>query len=55
MFCDTVGGANANANANLDSLIETCKVNSVDAYRYLITLFKARRKRKPRRPNCEGI
>lgn len=39
LFCDTVGGANA--SANLYSLIETCKANGIDAYRYLITLFKA--------------
>jgi transposase len=39
MFCDTVGGANA--SANLYSLIETCKANKVDVYRYLIALFKA--------------
>ena len=39
LFCDTVGGANA--SANIYSLIETCKANGVDVYRYLITLFKA--------------
>jgi hypothetical protein len=34
-----VGGANA--SANLYSLIETCKANRIDVYRYLIALFKA--------------
>jgi hypothetical protein len=31
----------AHASANLYSLIETCKANGVDVYRYLITLFQA--------------
>ena len=39
LFCDTVAGANA--SANLYSLIETCKANGVDAYRYLIALLTA--------------
>src|SRR5450830_565004 len=39
LFADTVGGAKA--SANLYSLIETCKANHIDAYRYLIDLFKA--------------
>jgi transposase len=39
LFCNTVGGANA--SANLYSLIETCKANGVDTYRYLIAPFKA--------------
>ena len=39
LFCDTVGGAHA--SANLYSLIETCKANGVNPYRYLIALFKA--------------
>jgi hypothetical protein len=39
LFCDTVGGVHA--SANLYSLIETCKANGVDVYRYLIALFKA--------------
>lgn len=39
LFCDTVAGANA--SANLYSLIETSKANGVDAYSYLIALFKA--------------
>ena len=39
LFCDTVGGAHA--SANLYSLIETCKANGVDPYRYLTALFKA--------------
>ncbi len=39
LFSDTVGGANA--SANLYSLLQTCKVNGVDPYRYLVALFKA--------------
>ncbi|SPA21773.1 hypothetical protein CBM2631_P40037 [Cupriavidus taiwanensis] len=39
LFCDTVAGANA--SANLYSIIETCKANGVDTYRYLVALFKA--------------
>ena len=39
LFADTVGGANA--SANLYSLIETCKANGIDPYRYLVGLFKA--------------
>ena len=39
LFADTVAGANA--SANLYSLIETCKANRVDPYRYLVALFKA--------------
>lgn len=39
LFADTVGGANA--SANLYSLLQTCKVNQVDPYRYLAALFKA--------------
>jgi len=38
LFTDTVGGANA--SANLYSLIETCKANGVDPYRYLVKLFE---------------
>jgi transposase len=38
LFADTIGGAKA--SANLYSLVETCKANSVDAYRYLTELFK---------------
>ncbi|WP_328516681.1 transposase domain-containing protein [Ralstonia pseudosolanacearum] len=30
----------ANASANLDSLVETAKANGVDAYPYLVTLLK---------------
>ena len=37
LFADTVAGANA--SANIYSLIETCKANKVDPYRYLIALF----------------
>ncbi|EQA90436.1 hypothetical protein M218_04730 [Burkholderia pseudomallei MSHR338] len=33
--------AGANGSANLYSLIETCKANGVDAYQYLVALFKA--------------
>ena len=39
LFSDTVGGANA--SANLYSLLQTCKVNGVDPYRYLVALFTA--------------
>ncbi|CAJ3526997.1 IS66 family transposase [Burkholderia pseudomallei] len=39
LFYDTVAGANA--AANLYSLIETCKANSVEPYGYLVALFKA--------------
>lgn len=39
LFADTVAGANA--SANLYSLLETCKVNGVDGYRYLRTLLVA--------------
>jgi hypothetical protein len=39
LFADTVGGAKA--SANLYSLVETCKANRVDIYRYLTDLFKA--------------
>nr|WP_246535065.1 transposase [Methylomonas paludis] len=38
LFCDTVAGAHA--SANLYSLIETCKANSIDPYTYLVDLFK---------------
>ena len=38
LFADTVGGATA--SANLYSLIETCKANQVDPYRYLEALFR---------------
>ena len=37
LFADTVAGANA--SANIYSLIETCKANGVDTYRYLVALF----------------
>ena len=39
LFADTVGGANA--SANLYSLLQTCKVNAIDPYRYLSALFSA--------------
>jgi transposase len=38
LFSDTVGGANA--SANLYSLIETCKANGVEPYRYFVELFR---------------
>jgi transposase len=38
LFSDTVDGANA--SANLYSLVETCKANGIDPYRYLAWLFK---------------
>jgi transposase len=39
LFSDTVAGAHA--SANLYSLLQTCKVNRVDPYRYLAALFRA--------------
>ncbi len=39
LFSDTVAGANA--SANLYSLVETCKANQIEPYRYLCALFKA--------------
>ena len=39
LFSDTVAGANA--SANLDSLLETCKANGVNAYQYLRALLIA--------------
>lgn len=39
LFADTVGGASA--SANLYSLIETCKANGIQPYRYLCALFVA--------------
>ncbi|MCU0922912.1 MAG: IS66 family transposase [Burkholderiaceae bacterium] len=38
LFSDTVAGAKA--SANLYSLVETCKANAIDPYRYLTWLFK---------------
>ncbi|MGY4725806.1 IS66 family transposase [Burkholderia pyrrocinia] len=38
LFSDTVDGANA--SANLYSLVETCKANGIDPYRYLTWLFQ---------------
>ncbi|CAA9892792.1 transposase [Candidatus Methylobacter favarea] len=38
LFCDTVAGARA--SANLYSLIETCKANSIEPYTYLVALFR---------------
>ena len=38
LFSDTVGGGNA--SANLYTLVETCKANSIDPYRYLTWLFQ---------------
>jgi transposase len=38
LFADTVDGANA--SANLYSLVETCKANGIDPYRYLNWLFQ---------------
>ena len=38
LFSDTVAGANA--AANLYSLVQTCKANSIEPYHYLIGLFK---------------
>ena len=39
LFADTVAGAHA--SANLYSLLQTCRVNSIDGYRYLRAMFKA--------------
>ncbi len=39
LFADTVAGANA--SANLYSLLQTCRVNGIDGYRYLRALFSA--------------
>jgi len=39
LFADTVAGANA--SVNLYSLLQTCKVNGIDGYRYLRALFVA--------------
>lgn len=39
LFADTVAGANA--SANLYSLLQTCKVNGIDGYSYLLALFVA--------------
>ena len=39
LFCDSVAGANA--SANLYSLLQTCKANGVDSYRYLKALLTA--------------
>jgi transposase len=39
LFADTVAGANA--SANLYSLLQTCRVNGIDGYRYLRALFRA--------------
>ena len=39
LFADTQGGAKA--SANLYSLIETCKANGIEPYRYLCALFRA--------------
>jgi transposase len=38
LFSDTVDGANA--SANLYTLVETCKANGIDPYRYLTWLFQ---------------
>ena len=39
LFADTVAGANS--SANLYSLLQTCRVNGIDGYRYLRALFGA--------------
>lgn len=38
MFSDTTDGANA--SANLYSLVEECKANAINPYRYLTWLFQ---------------
>jgi transposase len=45
LFADTVAGANANANLyslieTCKSLIETCKANGINPYAYLADLFR---------------
>jgi transposase len=47
LFSDTVDGANA--SANLYSLVETCKANRIDPYRYLTWLFRQLPPAKDRR------
>ncbi|MEI7298206.1 transposase, partial [Paraburkholderia tropica] len=37
LFADTISGAQA--SANLYSLVETCKANGIEPYRYLVWLF----------------
>jgi len=44
LFADTVGGATA--NANLYSLVETCRANGLNPYQYLCAVFK-------RLPRCK--
>jgi len=44
LFADTVAGANA--SANLYSLLQTCRVNGIDGYRYLAALLVALPKAK---------
>ena len=39
LFSDTVAGANA--SANLYSLLQTCKANGINSYRYLQALLVA--------------
>lgn len=39
LFSDTVAGANA--SANLYSLLQTCKVNGINSYQYLLALLVA--------------
>jgi len=39
LFSDTVAGVNV--SANLYSLVQTCKANGIDPYRYLRALFIA--------------
>ena len=39
LFADTMAGAHA--SVNLYSLLQTCRVNGIDGYRYLRALFKA--------------
>ena len=44
LFADTVAGAHA--SANLYSLLQTCKVNGIDGYKYLRQLLIALPKAK---------
>ena len=48
LFSDTV--ADANVSANLYSLVQTCKANGIDSYRYLRALFVTLTQCHHRRP-----
>lgn len=55
LFVDTVTGANA--SENLYSLLQTCRANDIDGYRYLSALLVALPRTRPSstsRPCCPG-